>query len=102
MGPKKKLDAVKTFISSGHLEFDVSGLLNTHLDVDVAAEENGVAIIRVASPLIPKLPFKNLATGMPNGKSDSEWNKITNLSSGEAYYYNEKTGVSQFERPAGF
>ena len=98
--PADKISAVKSFVTGGHLEFDVKGLLNTHLDVDVGAAEPGVAKVRIASPLIPVLPFKNAATmtSAPSGK-ETPWAVVTNLGSGESYYYNEDTGVSQFERP---
>mmetsp|Transcript_10088 Transcript_10088/g.25647 ORF Transcript_10088/g.25647 Transcript_10088/m.25647 type:complete len:211 (+) Transcript_10088:35-667(+) len=98
--PKDKLGAIKAVATEGHLEFDVAGFVTTHLDVDVAADEPGVAKIRVASPLIPKLPFKNGAssavakTGRP-----SAWKKVTDLGSGDVYYFNEKTGVTQFDAP---
>merc|ERR1712176_496739 len=84
--PKDVIAAAKNAVSSGHVEVDLNGILGTHLDVDIAAEENGVATIRVASPLIPKLPFKNLASGAGTGGKESEWSKITNLGSGGSYY----------------
>ncbi len=98
--PSDKVSAIKAFVTGGHLEFDVSGLLNTHLDVDVGADEPGVAKVRVASNLIPVLPFKNAATlsSKPSGKT-TPWAVVTNMGSGESYFYNEDTGVSQFERP---
>jgi hypothetical protein len=60
--PKNKLQAVKSAAGSGHLEFDVDGVLSTHLDVDIAADKGGVATIKVRSSLIPALPFKNSAS----------------------------------------
>ena len=60
--PANKLGAVKSAATSGHLEFDVDGVLATHLDVDIAADKGGVATIKVRSPLIPSLPFKNTAS----------------------------------------
>lgn len=88
------------------MEFDVNGkILSTHLDVDVAANEPGVAKIRVTSNLIPKLPFTNLASsavGSPTGGKESAWNVVTNLGSGESYYFNAKTGATQLERPSRF
>ncbi|KAJ8607618.1 hypothetical protein CTAYLR_005757 [Chrysophaeum taylorii] len=86
--PKDKVKAIQG-ITNGHLEFDVSGILATHLDVDVAADD-GVARIRVASPLIPKLPFK--------GKS-SPWKMVTDMGNGASYYYNEQTGTTQYDPP---
>ena len=98
--PTDKVSAIKAFLAGGHLEFDVKGLINTHLDVDVGADEAGVAKVRVASNLIPALPFKNAATlpFSPSGKI-TDWNIVTNLGSGDSYYYNENSGVSQMERP---
>jgi hypothetical protein len=61
--PPDKFAAFKNFGAGGHLEFDVDGLLQTHLDVDVAASKAGVVTFQVASPLIPQLPFKNSASG---------------------------------------
>lgn len=60
--PLDKVSAIKAIASRGHLEFDVDGLLNTHLDVDIATDTAGVATIRVASPIIPALPFRNAAS----------------------------------------
>ncbi|KAL3903873.1 MAG: hypothetical protein SGILL_010279, partial [Bacillariaceae sp.] len=36
--PKDKVAAIKAIASSGHFEFDVDGVVNTHLDVDVATD----------------------------------------------------------------
>ena len=33
------------------------------------------------------------------GKKASDWNIALNLGSGDAYYFNTKTGVTQFESP---
>jgi len=104
--PSDKIGAIKSVVGQGHLEFDVNGILATHLDVDIGAEEAGVAKIRVASNLIPQLPFKNAATQKETQKEThqptpkSYWDIVTNLGSGDSYYYNEATGVSQTERPA--
>jgi hypothetical protein len=103
--PKDIVKALQSIVTAGHLEFDVHGILTTHLNVDVASDEAGVAKIRVASNLIPKLPFRNLASGTAGsitGGRESMWNVVTNMGSGESYYYNEKTGLTQFERPAKF
>jgi len=97
--PKDILTAVKS-IAGGHLEFDVTGFLKTHLDVDVVAEEPGVARIRVASPLIPRLPIRNVASAIPPGPGKSSpWKMVTDLGNGESYYFNEQTGVTQFDKP---
>jgi hypothetical protein len=106
--PKDIVKALQSIVTAGHLEFDVKGILTTHLNVDVASDEPGVAKIRVASNLIPKLPFRNLASGSGGtagsitGGKESMWNVVTNMGSGESYYFNEKTGLTQFERPAKF
>jgi hypothetical protein len=60
--PKNKVAAIKAIASTGHFEFDVDGVINTHLDVDVATDSAGSATIRVASPLIPALPYQNAAS----------------------------------------
>lgn len=60
--PKDKVAAIKAIASMGHFEFDIDGIVNTHLDVDVATDIPGTATIRVASPLIPVLPFQNAAS----------------------------------------
>lgn len=86
--PTDKVKAISEIATGGHLEFDVGGILSTHLDVDVAADEAGVAKVRVASGLIPRLPFKNLASasaGSPTGGKPSPWNMVTNLGSGGTY-----------------
>lgn len=100
--PEDKVKAIKDIASGGHLEFDVTGKIATHLDIDVAADQPGVAMIRVSSKLIPKLPFHNLASSAfasTTGGKESEWNVVTNLGSGESYYFNMKTGVTQMARP---
>ncbi|KAG7374815.1 hypothetical protein IV203_013910 [Nitzschia inconspicua] len=102
--PTDKVKAIQTLASSGHLEFDIAGKtgLKTHLDVDVAADEPGVATVRVASDLIPKLPFKNAASASIGNKGgrESQWSIVTNLGNGESYYFNTKTGETTFEKPS--
>lgn len=101
--PSDKTKAIQNIVTTGHLEFDVSGLFNTHLDVDVAAEKAGILNVRVASDLIPKLPFQNAASfagsNSPTGGKESPWNMVKNMGTGEVYYYNEKTGVTQYAKP---
>jgi hypothetical protein len=101
--PKDKIGAIKSAATNGHLEFDVNGLIGTHLDIDLSAEEAGVARVRIASPLIPQLPFKNPAASAPaiSGKEDSEWFVVTNMGSGSSYYYNQATGETQYQKPKG-
>jgi len=102
--PADKVSAIKAVAGEGHLEFDVDGVLNTHLDIDIATDKAGVATVRVASPLIPKLPFRNAAGGtvLPTTGKQSDWYKVTNLGNGESYYYNEKKDISQLEMPTRF
>ena len=100
--PKDKVKAISE-AAGGHIEVDIAGKagLKTHLDVDVAADEAGVARVRIASDLIPPLPFKNLASSSSslNGGKESIWQSVTNMGSGESYYFNTKTGLTQFEKP---
>jgi hypothetical protein len=102
--PEDKVKAVQNLATSGRLEFDINGKIKTHLDIDLAADEPGVARVRVASELIPKLPYKNLASSSssPTGGRESAWNIVTNMGNGESYYYNVKSGVTQYERPDKF
>jgi hypothetical protein len=106
--PKDKIKAISSLATAGHIEFDINGsFLNTHLDVDVAADEAGTANVVIRSNLIPQLPFKNAASSKTtsstiigkNGGKESSWNIVTNMGSGESYYFNAKTGDTQFERP---
>jgi hypothetical protein len=99
--PQDKIKAIQAAATTGHLEFDVGGKMGitTHLDVDVAADEAGVAKIRVSSGLIPKLPFKNAASSVTAKGKASQWSIVTNLGNGESYYFNTKTGETQFEKP---
>lgn len=77
--PADKVSAIKAIAGDGHLEFDIDGVINTHLDVDIATDKAGVATIKVASPLIPKLPFRNSAGGtvLPTSGKQSDWYKGT-------------------------
>ena len=76
-----KVKAVQNLATSGRLEFDINGKFKTHLDIDLAADEPGVACVRVASELIPKLPYINLASSssLPTGGHESAWNIVTNM-----------------------
>jgi len=100
--PKDKVNFIKG-ATGGHIEIDLAGKvgLKSHLDVDVAADEAGVARVRVASDLIPLLPFKNLASSVSSSKGgkQSQWNVVTNMGNSESYYYNTRTGATQFEKP---
>ena len=60
--PEDKVAAI-LMAGRGHFEFDLEGLVKTHLDVDVASEP-GAAVIRVFSPIIPRLPFRNSASDL--------------------------------------
>ena len=100
--PADKGKAIQNIVKTGHLEFDVSGVISTHLDIDIAAEKAGVMNVRIASDLIPKLPFQNSASSFgnsPTGGKESPWNMVKNMGTGEVYYYNEKTGVTQYAKP---
>ena len=101
ISPKDKVGAIRAAATGGHLEFDVDGLVATHLDIDVAADEAGVLTARVSSPLIPKLPFKNAASSAPKvGGKASDWSSVTNLGDGKVYYYNSKTDETTYQKPA--
>jgi hypothetical protein len=99
--PKDKISAIKDVATGGHLEFDVDGILKTHLDIDIATDKAGVATVKVTSPLIPKLPFKNTASndGIAVSGKQSDWFKVTNMGTGECYYFNGKTEKTQAEIP---
>ena len=100
ISPKDKVGAIRAAATGGHLEFDVDGLVATHLDIDVAADEAGVLTARVSSPLIPKLPFKNAASSAPKvGGKASDWSSVTNLGDGKVYYYNSKTDETTYQKP---
>ena len=88
--PKDKLLAIRKFLDLGRLEFDLSGLLTTHVNVDLEANQRGVATVTLTSALIPKWPF---------GRSRSDWNKVTNMGTGETYYFNQVSGEAQYEKP---
>jgi hypothetical protein len=96
--PVDKVKAIASIVKNGHLEFDIHGLIENHVDVDISAEKAGVMTVRVASDLIPKLPFTNVVA--VTGGKESPWNSVTNMGSGEVYYYNEKTGVTQYTKPS--
>ena len=88
--PKEKFSAIRKFLEFGRLEFDISGMLTTHVEVDVEANQKGVASVNFKSALIPKWPF---------GRSKSDWNRVTNLGTGETYFFNQVSGVAQYEEP---
>lgn len=94
--PVDKVAAIQSIVKNGHLAFDIHGLIENHVEVDISAEKAGVMNVRVASDLIPKLPFTNVVA---KGGKESPWNAVTNMGSGEVYFYNEKTGVTQYARP---
>jgi len=98
--PSDIIGAAQNLVQNGHAEVDVSGIIDTHLNIDVAANNPGVATIRVESPLIPKLPFTskiNNANG--NGEKDSKFWEVTNMKSGRVFYTNSETGESFYRRP---
>jgi hypothetical protein len=75
--PSDKLGAIKNAASGGHLEFDIDGLIATHLNVDIAASKAGEATVRVSSPLIPALPFKNSASGFTGAIAENKGSSKT-------------------------
>lgn len=98
--PKDKVGAIKSILG-GHLEIDIGGILSTHVDVDLAADEAGVLTAKVSNPLIPKLPFKNIASSSSGATGkESDWSSVTNLGDGDVYYFNTKTGETTFDKPS--
>jgi hypothetical protein len=88
--PKDKLGAVQGASADGKFEFNLNGLLQTFLDIQLEPNKPGVAPVKLQSPLIPKWPF---------GKRKSDWYKVSNCGNGESYYFNEKTGETSFDEP---
>jgi len=101
--PKDLIGTGKKLLLGGQLELDVSGLISTHVDVDVAADEAGTATLKVSSPLIPKLPFENSASSSSSynkkGGKEGDWFAVTNLGDGSTYYWNQATETTQYEKP---
>ena len=60
--PVDKVKAIQAIATAGHLELDVREGKSIPIWMSVAADKAGVATSRVASHLIPKLPFQNLAS----------------------------------------
>jgi hypothetical protein len=71
-------------------KISVPALNNERFDIDISTTA-GRAVIEVKNDLIPAIPFP--------GKKKSDWQAVQNLGSGETYFYNTKTGVSQYEYP---
>ena len=59
------------------------------LDIRIASSPGTVAVT-ISNPAIPKLPV---------GGGTSDWNVVQNLGSGATYYFNSKTGVTQYANP---
>ena len=102
---------------------DVDGLVSTHVDVNVATVVPGELTVKIYSPLIPELPFKNSANaptsppggsgggrgealvpkspprGIVKGGKASDWDSVTNLGTGNTYYVNAKTGEKRYADP---
>lgn len=89
--PKDKLGAVQDAANTGNLEFGLSGLFRSSLDIQLEPNKPGRAPLEIKSPLIPKWPF---------GRKESDWNKVTNMGNGEVYYFNSRTGETQTKEPA--
>ena len=90
----QKAEKVRSGHFPGHSNTSPSacapGVGPARLDVDVNLLP-GKAIAEIRSPAIPgiKLP----------GKKVSDWNMVVNMGSGEAYYFNKKTGTTTYEAP---
>jgi len=91
------------------LAYDVPGLGNGRLDVDLSTPRKGEADLALTSSAIPKLPLQKskglgrfcFECGTPGGQQ-SDWFVARNLGNGIQFYGNAKTGVSQFDVPKGF
>lgn len=59
------------------------------LDIRIASSPGTVGV-SISNPAIPKLPV---------GGGTSDWNVVQNLGSGATYYFNSKTGVTQYTNP---
>ena len=59
------------------------------LDIRIASSPGTVGV-SIFNPAIPKLPV---------GGGTSDWNVVQNLGSGATYYFNSKTGVTQYANP---
>lgn len=94
--PKDKIGAIKSILG-GHLEVDVGGIVDTHVDIDLFSDEAGTLTAKVSNPLIPKLPLKR--SSGTTGKN-SDWASVTNLGDGDVYYFNGKTGETTYEKPS--
>mmetsp|Transcript_33557 Transcript_33557/g.44470 ORF Transcript_33557/g.44470 Transcript_33557/m.44470 type:complete len:246 (-) Transcript_33557:9-746(-) len=96
--PADKVSAIRDLATKGHLEFDIDGLVDTHFDVDVRTPSAGELTVKISSPIIPSLPYKD--GGVGSGIKKSEWAMVTNLGDGSISYLNVKTGEMQLEKPA--
>ena len=65
------------------------GLDRETLDIGITSQP-GVLGVTIVNPSLPKLPI---------GGGTSDWSAVTNVGSGATYYFNSKTGVTQFESP---
>mmetsp|Transcript_16747 Transcript_16747/g.23654 ORF Transcript_16747/g.23654 Transcript_16747/m.23654 type:complete len:241 (-) Transcript_16747:37-759(-) len=100
--PADKSTAIKELATKGHLEFDISGVVTTHVNIDAATLKPGELIVKIESPLIPSLPFKNSINSFEKtrkGTKPSNWVMVTNLGDGSISYQNTKTGVIQSDMP---
>ena len=88
--PKDKLGAIQTAADSGNLQFGLTGLFSSFLDIQLEPNQAGRAPVELKSPLIPKWPFAG---------RKSDWNKVSNLGNGETYYYNSATGETRVDEP---
>eukprot|EP00977_Amphora_coffeiformis_P012821 scaffold3240_cov187-Amphora_coffeaeformis.AAC.16 len=88
--PQDQFGALRQASDEGSLNFGLSGILQSNVDVKFEPNRPGVAPIEIKSPLIPKWPF---------AKRKSDWNKVQNLGNGDTYYFNSRTGEIQYEEP---
>ena len=90
--PNDKWGALQDVNDKGSLNFGLSGIFQSIIQVQFEPNRPGVAPLEIRSPLIPKLPF-----GQQRHKSD--WNKVQNMGNGDTYYFNARTGEVQDEEP---
>ena len=88
--PSDQFGALRQASDEGSLNFGLSGIFQSMVDVKFEPNRPGVAPIEVKSPLIPKWPF---------AKKKTDWNKVQNLGNGDTYYFNSRTGEVKDEEP---
>jgi len=94
--PKDQWGAAREAAERGNLEFRLRGLFESFVDIKLEPNEAGVAPVQIRSPLIPQWPW---AKQRKKRRRPSDWHRVTNLGNGEVYYFNARTGQSQYEAP---